>query len=167
MPQSRKSDLHVLYERHSRELTAFARQRVGADEAADTVQETYLRVLQYSSLDALENPRAYLYRIAANTATDQGIAATARANRIEFEIEPDALHSPCPGPEDIADSRQRLALCLAAMEELPPVYRHVFLLHRVDGLTQSEVADALNIPRRTVERYIAKTLAHCVASLDR
>ena len=167
MPSSPKSYLHVLYERHARELHAFARQRVGAEEAADVVQDTYLRVLQYADQGTLKNPRAYLYRIAANACIDRGSAIKARAERIESEIDPDSLHAPNPGPEAIADSRSRLRLCLAALEELPPVYRHVFLLHRIDGLSQGEVADALNIPKRTVERYIAKTLAHCLARLDR
>jgi RNA polymerase sigma-70 factor (ECF subfamily) len=167
MPPSRKNNLHVLYERHARELHAFARQRVGADEAADVVQDTYLRVLQYADHGALKNPRAYLYRIAANACIDRGLGIAARAERIEPEVDPDTLHAPAPEPEAIADSRNRLQLCLAALEELSPVYRHVFLLHRIDGLSQSEVADALSIPKRTVERYIAKTLAHCLAKLDR
>jgi DNA-directed RNA polymerase specialized sigma24 family protein len=36
----------------------------------------------------------------------------------------------------------------------------VFLLNRIDGLTHLEIADALQLPQRTVERYCAKALAH-------
>ena len=33
---------------------------------------------------------------------------------------------------------------------------------RADGMAQREAATALGIPKRTVERYIAKALAHCL-----
>lgn len=154
-----------LYLLHSGELHAFARQRVGGEEAADVVQDAYLRVLQYADQGTLENPRAYLYRVTANVATDRGVAQKKCNDRLEHEIDLDTLNSETPGPEATIDSRQRLQRCLGALDELPPVYRHVFLLHRIDALTQGEIADALGIPKRTVERYIAKTLEHCLERL--
>lgn len=165
MSQADKDKLHVLYVNHARELGAFARQRVGGDEAADVVHDTYLRVLQYANQDVLENPRAYLYRVAANVATDRGVALRARNDRIEPEVDLDSLDSSTPGPEATIDARQRLQHCLAALDELPAVCRHVFLLHRIDGLTQGEIAAALDIPKRTVERYIANALEHCLKRL--
>lgn len=154
-----------LYLQHASELRAFARQRVGGEDAADVVQDTYLRVLQYADQSALENPRAYLYRVAANVAADRGVAQKQCSERLEFEIDLDSLDSATPSPEATIDSRQRLQHCLAALDELPAVYRHVFLLHRIDGLTQGEIADTLGIPKRTVERYIAKALEHCLERL--
>lgn len=165
MPQARKINLHVLYESHARELRAFAQRRVGRDEAADVVHDTYLRVLQYAGRGGLENPRAYLFRVAANVATDRGAALKACNDRTESEVDLDSLDSPVPGSEAIIGARRRLESCLAALDELPAVYRHVFLLHRIDGLTQSEIAGALDIPKRTVERYVAKALEHCLKRL--
>lgn len=156
-----------LYLLHSGELYSFARQRAGSEDAADIVQDTYLRVLRYADQSSLENPRAYLYRVAANVATDRGIARNKCNEKIEPEVNPDSLDSAAPCPEATLDARQRLQQCLAALDELPAAYRHVFLLHRIDGLPQGEIADALGIPKRTVERYIAKTLEHCLERLGR
>lgn len=167
MPQAQESTLLALYKSYSKELHSFARRRVGDDEAADVVQDTYLRALRYVDHATLENPRAYLYRVAANAATDRGLATKARTERIEAQVDPDDLHTPRPGPEAVAESRQQLLQCVAALDELPAVCRHAFLLHRIDGLSQGEVAKALNIPKRTVERYIANALAHCLARLGR
>jgi RNA polymerase sigma-70 factor (ECF subfamily) len=50
---------------------------------------------------------------------------------------------------------------VAALETLPEVYSHVFILHRIDGLSHKEIAEAMQLPRRTVEHYCAKALAHC------
>lgn len=162
MPTSRTRNLHILYESHVAELDAFARRRVGEDDSRDVVHDAYLRLMNYGDHAAIENPRAYLYRVTANVANDHGARTKARAECTEPDIEPDALHSMAPGPEATAVARNRLQLCLNALAELPEIYRHVFLLHRVDGMPQGDVASALGIPKRTVERYIAKALAHCL-----
>ncbi len=156
-------NLHSLYKNYARELWAFVQRRVGRDDAADVVQDTYLRVLQYGDQRRLENPRAYLYRVAANVATDHGIALKAGNERMEPEVDFDALAVPSPETEAVIAARHDLQRCLAALDELPPLYRHVFLLNRVDGMTQGEISESLDIPKRTVERYIAKALEHCLA----
>lgn len=166
MPTSVKRKLHVLYENHASELNAFARQRVGHDDSRDVVHDAYLRLMNYADDAVIENPRAYLYRVTANVANDHGARTKARNDWTEPDVDPDSLYSVAPGPEAAASTRNALQRCLAALEELPEIYRHVFLLHRVDGLSQGEVAAAIGIPKRTVERYIAKALAHCLERVD-
>lgn len=162
MPHPAKNNLHFLYQKHATELGAFARRRVGDDESRDIVHDAYLRLITYADQVPLENPRAYLYRVTANIANDHGTRAKARAEWSDYDADPDMQHSPAPGPEATLVARDTLQYCLAALEELPEIYRHVFLLHRVDGMSQGDVATALGIPKRTVERYIAKALAHCL-----
>ena len=154
--------LDNLFRRHSMELVAFANQR-GCDlESEDLVQEAYLRLLQHPNLESINNPRAYLYKITANLGSDHHRRKTILGRHIETaEVEPDSVTSPLPGPEALTEGELLLRKCLAALETLPEVYRHVFLLHRIDGLSHKEIAEALQLPRRTVERYCAKALAHC------
>lgn len=156
------NNLHLLYIRYAGELTAFASRRVGIAEADDVVQETYLRVMKYAEQTELENPRAYLFRIAANVSSDHGNLVTADRDRFDAAVDPDTFSSELPDHEADWDAARRLRLCLAALERLPAIYRHVFLLHRIDGMTQGEIAEALDIPKRTVERYIAKALERCL-----
>lgn len=162
MSKADKNKLHILYANHARELVAFARQRVGGEEAADVVQDTYLRVLQYADQATVANPRAYLYRVASNVSADRGEAMKLGSARIEPEVDLDTLPSMACDQETVIAARQRLQRCLKALEELPEIYRHVFLLHRIDGMEQSEISVALDIPKRTVERYIAKALEQCL-----
>lgn len=166
MPDRVARKFHVLYETYARELEAFARQRVGGDDARDVVHDAYLRVIDYTDQAVIENPRAYLYRVTANVANDHGARLKARAALIDPEADPNSLPSSASEPEARATSRNMLRCCLAALEELPEIYRHVFLLHRVDGVGQGEIALALGLPRRTVERYIAKALAHCLKRIQ-
>lgn len=155
------------YEKHAAELVAFARQRVGADVSRDVVHDGFVRLMTYGDAAVLNNPRAYLYRVTANAANDCNAQGRTQGELCEPGLEPDAHPSQAPGPEKVFGARDELQRCLVALGELPEIYRHVFLLHRLDGLTQAEVASALGMPKRTVERYIAKTLAHCIERLGR
>jgi RNA polymerase sigma factor (sigma-70 family) len=154
--------LELLYDSHADELEVFARRRVGCDEARDVVHDAYLRLVTYADPDSLNNPRAYLYRVTGNVANDYGAKTLRRFEWTEPDADPDVAESPNPGPEQQAEIRDTLNRCLAALDELPEVCRHVFLLHRVDGMAQGEISVALGIPKRTVERYIAKALTHCL-----
>lgn len=51
-----------------------------------------------------------------------------------------------------------LALYEAAVDELPPLTRLAFLLHRVDDLSYEQIADRLAIETRAVECCIAEAL---------
>lgn len=166
MPEVANLSLQLLYERHADELDAFARQRVGRDEARDVVHDAYLRLVTYADPGTLDNPRAYLYRVTGNVANDYGTKIARRGKWTELDTDPDIAECPNPGPERQAELRDTLNRCLAALDELPEIYRHVFLLHRVDGMTQGDIAIALDIPKRTVERYVAKALAHCLKRLQ-
>jgi len=162
MPKSRHDLLNSLFRHHSKELLTFAGWRVGDFAAEDLVQETYLRLLQHPEPSSIINPRAYLYKVAANLGFDYHRKDSVRSKHSETdEVEADELISPLPGPEALMEGELLLRNCLAALKTLPEVYRHVFLLNRIDGLTHAEIADALQLPRRTVERYCAKALAHC------
>lgn len=154
--------LDTLFRRHSMELVAFANQRGGELESEDLVQEAYLRLLQHPDLESINNPRAYLYKVTANLGSDHHRWKAVRGKHMETEeVEPEGLISPLPGLEALTEGELLLRKCLAALETLPDVYRHIFLLHRIDGLSHKEIAEAIQLPRRTVERYCAKALAHC------
>lgn len=165
MPTSKHS-LHTLYLAYARELTAFARRRVGHDESRDVVHDAYVRLVTYGEPELLDNPRAYLYRVASNVANDYGKRSAQRDALSEQAVATAPSARVEPSAEDRVEHGRTLRRCLAALDELPEVYRHVFLLHRVDGMPQAEIAASLGIPRRTVERYIAKALAHCLKAIE-
>ena len=164
MPKSKHDLLNSLFHHHSEELLAFAGWRVGDFVAEDLVQEAYLRLLQHPEPTSISNPRAYLYKVTANLGFDHHRKESTRSKHTETdEVEPDDLISPLPGPEALMEGELLLRNCMTVLKTLPEVYSHVFFLNRIDGLTHTEIADALQLPRRTVERYCAKALAHCFA----
>lgn len=162
MSTRRQNLLDLLFRRHGKELLAYAGQRSGSEFAEDPVQDAYLRLLQHPAIESIDNPRAYLYRITANLNADQFRKSRVRGEvSVDDETELASVVCPRAAPDEETDHHFRLRRCLDALETLPEIYRHVFLLHRVDGLTHAEIASALQLPRRTVERYCAKALARC------
>jgi len=166
MSSHRLNNLEFLFRQHHRELLTFAGQRFGPESAEDLVQETYLRFLQHATPETINNPRAYLYKMAANLGADHFRHEQVRTRHAAIEnINTNAYALLSPGLDAEIDAQQQLQHCLSALEGLPEIYRHVFLLHRVDGMTHKEIGTALGLPHRTVERYCAKALAHCFAQL--
>ncbi|MDD5277014.1 MAG: sigma-70 family RNA polymerase sigma factor [Methylovulum sp.] len=166
MPNSHENSLEYLFLQYHRELLAFTGQRFGSETAEDLVQETYLRFLQHTTQETINNPRAYLYKMAANLGADRFRYDQVRSRHAANEdIDFDQVAQPSPGPDADTDAQQQLQRCLTALASLPDIYRHVFLLHRIDGMTHKEIGSALGLPRRTVERYCAKALAHCFEQL--
>ncbi len=158
--------LQTWYARFARELDRYAQRRLGRDDAGDAVHDAYVRVWQYAGSAAPDNPRAYLYRVVGNVAFDRANALKAAAERIDSDCDLDTLIASAPSPEAALEARERLQRCVEALDELPEIYRHAFFLHRVDGMTQADVARALGIPQRSVERYIAKALDHCLTRMQ-
>jgi RNA polymerase sigma factor (sigma-70 family) len=154
--------LQALYREHVRELIAFARRRVGDEASGDVVHDVFLRLATYGTPARLENPRAYLYRVTANAAHDHGRRVSARAEVSVPDETWQQLESPLAGPESTAEQHSLLIGCLAALDALPAPCRQVFLLHRIDGIPQAEIAATLGIPLRTVERHVAKAMACCL-----
>lgn len=166
-----RSKLHFiesLFQRHTRELLAFAGLRAGTDMAEDLVQDAYLRLLQHPDPESLENPRAYLYRITGNLGINQFHHNRVRGVDSGHEpLDPDLLTSPGPGPDRQAESALALERFLAVLGELPQPCQDAFILHKLEGLTYPQIAQALGISTKSAQRYVDKAWLHCLAKLER
>jgi DNA-directed RNA polymerase specialized sigma24 family protein len=86
-----------LYQAHADELHGFARRHVGRQEAEDVVQDTYLHLLQRGTAASLEQPRPYLFRIAANLAVDMSQSTETLYSPQPFEVTPPPHRRLAPG----------------------------------------------------------------------
>jgi len=161
-----KSKFYTLYENYFDEMEVFARRRLGREDARDAVHEVYLRLLKRADPDTLENPRAYLYRITTNVINDFGEKFRNRHVEENIESVSETLRDDTSDPEAAVNSQQILRECIRALDELPEIYRHVFLLSRVRGVPHAQIASTLKIPKRTVERYISRALVHCLERIE-
>ena len=161
MAENGRSLLLKLLVANYEELTRYLTKRVGPVSASDALHDTYIRLLQAGTIPDLDNPRAYLFRAASNIALDR-LRAGNVANRrlIAADLAPEQASS--APPADIAiEKKERVRLLALAIGELPPRCREIFLLHKIDGLSHSQVAEKLGVSKSTVEKHVMKALAHC------
>jgi RNA polymerase sigma-70 factor (ECF subfamily) len=154
-----------LFAEHNDTLVRFLRARLGSDqEARDVAQEAYVRLLQIDRPGTVSFLRAYLFRAAANIATDRRRHAAVRdlAHKDPvFDMETDGLD-----PERSALAKERLRLIDIALAELPERQRLAFLLHRISDLSIPDVASRLRLSERMVRNHIVKTLVHIRMRID-
>lgn len=158
-----RSALIAKFEAHYQELLRFLARRIGdSDRAADVAQETFLRLATASALPpSIDNPRAYLYRVAGNLATDAARSEVRRAGRTATVDHADALPDPTPSPEAALLARERLAILDEALARLPAKPRRALLMSRVEGLTFAEIAAELGVSESMVAKYVAQALRAC------
>lgn len=129
-------------------------------DAQDVLQETWLKLARTAGLPDVSNPKAYVGQIAGNLAIDH-IRAQKVRDRYFAPVEFHDMPAEAPSAERIVDYRQRVARLEAIIAELPSRQREVFLLHKFDGLSHSEIAERLGISRSAVEKLVMKALASC------
>ncbi|MGM0575606.1 MAG: RNA polymerase sigma factor [Myxococcota bacterium] len=90
--------------------------------------------------------RPWLFGIAFRVVSDY--RRRARFSR-EIPVDRDDAVSGAPAPDEEVERRDRRALVLAALEELPMPQRAVFVSHELEGLTVPEIAAGLSVPENT------------------
>ncbi|VUD71396.1 putative RNA polymerase sigma factor FecI [Methylobacterium symbioticum] len=156
--------IDALHRSESVKLRRFLLRLLGnSADAADAHQETYLRMLAALSRTHIDQPSAFLFQIANNVALRMR-----NRQRFESTLFQDLSDADLAGivdghalPERQAIARQELMRLAAAVDELPPRCREVFLLARIDGFANGEVAARLGISRNMVEKHLIKALLHC------
>jgi len=139
-----------------------------AETAADLTHETYLRLNQRNHENPPDNARALAFHIAMQLAIDyQRKVAVRKRYMVDDEsealIENAAVGS--ADPEQILAARQRIQILRAALDELPSECRTVFLMHGVEGLKYSEIAQRLGVSISMVGKHLTRALTHCAQRL--
>jgi len=127
-----------------------------AEDAEEAVQDAFLNVTR--KMDTFRGDsafRSWIYRIVSNAACQKRRGPANRRAELSLDVVLPVFHEDGRHAEPIADwspavddpsRRTELRLALtAAMAELPADYQTAVLLHDVEGLPNSEVAETLGI----------------------
>jgi len=153
----------LLYHRYVRSVFGLALRRLRDRQGAeDAVQETFAAVWRSAASYRPERGPAapWLYAVARNAVVD----------RLRTRPEPTAdlpeMASEAAGPPERAESAEVAWRVHRALEELPAREREVVELAYWSGLSQSEVADYLNIPLGTVKTRTRSALSRLAGVLE-
>jgi RNA polymerase sigma-70 factor (ECF subfamily) len=144
-----------------------AAKRLWQIDIDDVVQETYAVLAALEDYRSIVNPKAYAFTTALSIVKAQmrrsKIVAFIGVDDIADFAEVDAR----PSPETEVSDREQLRRLAVAIAALPPRCREVFVLRKVEGLAQREVADRLGISEGTVEKHMQKGLLSIAATFGR
>ncbi len=159
--------LTLLFNKYRGALFRHVRRLVNTQEdAADLVQDTYLRVMDRISVSRFgAEARAYLFQTATNLARDHYRRQRFRSHASIEEISEERFVACEQAPDQVIAASEVTAALRAAVQEMPDETRAVFVLARGRDLSYAEIARHLHLGKRTVERRMAEAMAFLVERL--
>ena len=143
-----------LYELHARRVYTVIRRLVGDDHLAeDLAQEAWVRA--FEKLHLFRGEAAFgtwLYRLATNVAFNR-LRRSSKRDKVEASAD---LPRVSKAQDDVVVTRRVLT---NAMDQLPPGYRKVLVLHDIEGWTHDEIARSLECSPGTSKSQLHKARA--------
>ncbi len=175
-----RTALDALYRRYQERMLAIVRLRMGQRlrsrmDSQDLVQSVMLESLQ--SLDRFEyrTEGAFLHwlsRLVENKIRDKVDYLTAQKRDIRREL-PDKeeiagnLRSSTPTPSGIAQKAEEMARLEEAIEKLSQDQRDLIIMHKLEGMSYEEIAEATEKTPESVRKALARSLAKLASELSR
>jgi RNA polymerase sigma factor (sigma-70 family) len=155
----RPAALCALHAQFSLPLKRFFRScRLNAADVEDLIQDVFVRLAGPAGEADLLKPEAFVFTLARNLVRDRARRLHTRAQANSIAIEEVDLSCERPTPEQSLEFAQLLQQVEQALDSVRPSARRVFLLHRVHGISYSEIAMHMNISVSMVEKHIMSAI---------
>lgn len=138
-------------------------------EIEDIVQETYVRVCQVDGKNEIRSPRSFIYKTARNLALDHVKRAESRlADSLDATEDSELPTSQLLADStlDQACSEEEFSKFCDGVRYLPVRCRRAFVLKKVYGYSQREIAKVMQISERTVEKHISSGIKRCMYFME-
>ena len=165
----------AIMQKYNQRLYRIARSILRSDvEAEDAVQEGYLRA--FTHLDGFRGESSlstWLSRIVMNEALGRlrsrrpTVELTAETQERAAQIIPFPLASASDDPEKTMAQRELLKLVEQATNDLPEVYRIVFVTRVIEGMSVEDTAELLGIRPETVKTRLHRARKLVREQLDK
>lgn len=164
--QESKVAFKALFDLYAPKIYSFGNSYLkSAHDAEELVQEVFIRIWnQRESLDDSKNIKAYIFKTAVNLIYDQ--LRKRKLERLYTELSMFQQTEEDNSTSDyvmLNDLQNQINTLIAQM---PEQRRLVFTLSRVEGLSYDEIAQQLNISKRTVENQIYRAMTFLKEHID-
>ncbi|MEW6432664.1 MAG: RNA polymerase sigma factor [Myxococcota bacterium] len=166
MPRSvALADIQRLYETYGAEVRQTLGRLAPGLDADDLLQEVFLiAISRPERLRSAKSPRAWLFGIAVKLAATR--ARSARLRRF-FGLETAGEVPAVDAPSRSVEQRDAQRAVARALESVSVPKREAFVLFELQGLSGEEVAEALNIPLKTVWTRLHHARKEVIQALER
>lgn len=127
------------------------------DDSEDVAQSVFINIwLKRELLASVDNFEAYLYRAARNTLMN--FIVRKQGEELPLPIGDNQDKASSVTPQDLLEAQDMQLLTDMAVSHMPPQRRQVLELSRKAGLSNDEIAQRLNIRKKTVENHLNAAL---------
>ena len=166
MQKNNKSDFSRVYSIYFPKLVRFAREFVlSTEDAENVIQDIFIYLWEHQELlDTLTNLNAFLFTLVKNKCIDQlRHRKLLERKREEFKTVFDKeiqlkLYALQQFDENALSNEDIEIILDNAINSLPEKCREVFVLSRMEGLKNREIAERLNISAKTVENQMTTAI---------
>lgn len=130
-------------------------------DVEDVIQDLYLRLVEREyGAENIRHPRAFVYKVARNLSLNQRAYAHQRQGEsLTLAQEENLMQS--ASLDDVIEQQQRYEHFCQAVNALPAQCRRVFIMKKIEGRSNSDIAAALKISLSTVDTHLARGLIAC------
>lgn len=121
----------------------------------DTVQEVFAKMWDKREQLDIDSIKSYLFQSTKNKAIEM-LRQQKRMTKHNEQLQ--TVENIDHSIEDQADKYLLKEKLFNSIRQLPPKCQEIFVLSKVNGLTYSEIADDLQISKKTVENQIGRAL---------
>lgn len=164
---AKDSKLAQLFVSYSSNLRRFISHIVKPEDIDDIVQETFVRSYEADLKQEIKYTRSYMLTTAKNLALNH---VQKWDNKYKESIEDfceSTVQFTTESFESEFESKERFLLFCKATDQLTNAVRKTFILKKVYGFSQKEIASYLNLSESTVEKHVAKGLLMCAQYMEK
>ena len=153
----RRAEFEGIYDRHSREVWALVYARwLNAEVAQDILQETFLRLWrQLQERTAIDNPRAWLLRVARNLAEDFAKSSFRRYGT-QAPQTMNGVASKAPPPLEKMEHSETFAQVQEELNRLGVADREILTLRYALDYDAGKIAEVLDINTTAVHMRLSR-----------
>lgn len=145
-------------------MAFFMRRAASHSDAEDMTQELFAKLARVED-PAMEKPDAYIFQMAANLLRDRRRRERVRANYRAAVSAGEVVDLEPLDPARILQGREDLGAVSRALRELPERTRAIFLLYRLEGMKQAQLAALYGMTTSGVQKHILKAMGHLTRRL--
>jgi len=155
--------LHAFQQHEKSIKRIFARYCRRSEDIDDYAQETFIKAFAAETKTDIQNPKAFLFRVAKNLALSE-LKRKVNANTDHLEDSGGAevlIDERQVSIENQIDGQRKLAVASKVIASLPEYHRQALLMRKMEKLKFKQIATRLNVSLSTVEKRVATALVLC------
>ena len=164
--KSSQNEIVNLYDSYRAPLIRFfSRKLPKGDDPEDMVQKVFIKLVRAERQPDFVNSKSLIFVIAKNVLIDHLRWRKSRKIDNHGLLLDNVIASGMPLPDRELQGKQQLDSFFSHLDNLPMRCKQVFLLHRVNNMSQQDIAEYLGISRSTVQKHMMNAMAKLHAAI--